>query len=221
VTFPAGPYLLEGRLAYPETDAPRGAVVLAGPQPLLGGDLDNNVVRALGDGLAARGFATLRFNYRGVGRSSGPRRDTERHLLEFWRTSHAADELDCRFDVAGAIAFLRDAVGPGLPLTLVGYSFGCVLLPGVSCPGGVAARVLVAPTVGKHDYRDYLPRTDPVLVVASEDDFAAPAEAVQPWFDSLAAPRKRLVRRRLDNHFFRGHEPWLVRTVADFLADGD
>jgi hypothetical protein len=42
-------------------------VVLAGPHPLLGGTLHNNVVRGLGDGPARGGLATLRFNYRGVG----------------------------------------------------------------------------------------------------------------------------------------------------------
>ena len=68
VRFSAGRYRLEGELAYPEAALPRGALVLAGPHPLLGGNMHNNVVRGLGDGLAQHGLATLRFNYRGVGR---------------------------------------------------------------------------------------------------------------------------------------------------------
>ena len=56
VRFRAGAAELRGELVYPEALSPRGRVVLAGPPPLLGGALRNNVVRALGDGLAARGY---------------------------------------------------------------------------------------------------------------------------------------------------------------------
>ena len=52
VLFRAGPNLLHGELAYREAGRARGAVVFAGPHPLLGGNLRNNVVRRLGDGLA-------------------------------------------------------------------------------------------------------------------------------------------------------------------------
>jgi alpha/beta superfamily hydrolase len=218
IRFPAGAYQLEGVLAYPETDVPFAAAVVAGPQPLLGGDLNNNVVRALGDGLAERGLATLRFNYRGVGRSEGPPVDPAAHLAEFWRTSHVADELDARFDLQGAVACLRGVVGPELPLAVIGYSFGCLLLPHVWGGEAPLARVLVAPTVARHDYSIYRSLKEPMLVVASQGDFAAPDDSVRRWFAGLEAPR-RLVHLALDNHFFRGHEPWLVQTVADFLGE--
>jgi alpha/beta superfamily hydrolase len=213
IGFVAGPYRLEGRLAYPEVGQPPAAAVIAGPQPLLGGSLENNVVRTLGDGLAERGLITLRFNYRGVGQSEGPRIDVTRNLAEFWRTSHLADELEWRHDLDGALTRLRQATGE-LPVVLIGYSFGCVLLPLVSCAG---PRVLIAPTLGKHDYTPYQTRNDPVLVVASDDDFATPSAALAAWFAGLASP-KQLLRGRFDNHFFRGHESWLVAAVFDFIT---
>ena len=212
VRFQSGPYSLEGVLAYPEEGQPRGAVVLAGPHPSLGGDLNNNVVRALGDGLAELGFVTLRFNYRGVGRSEGPQVDRIAQLAEFWRTSHVADEMDAHLDLAGAVSYLRPIVPILWPPFLVGYSFGCVLLPRVAdCRG----RILVAPTVGKHDYTPYHRLAETILVVVSEDDFAAPAAVLDSWFRSL--PAAQLVRRQLDNHFFRGQEAWLVDAVSSFL----
>src|SRR5690349_2781214 len=69
VQFTAGPYKLEGELAYSippfdlsadgdEGGRMRGGVVLAGSHPLLGGNMHNNVVRGLGDGLAEHGWAT-------------------------------------------------------------------------------------------------------------------------------------------------------------------
>src|SRR5579872_2866498 len=196
VRFRAGPYLLHGELAYPEEGRPPGAVVFAGPHPLLGGNMRNNVVRGLGDGLAGRGLLTLRFDYRGVGRSEGPPVDVARHLAEFWRTSHAPGELDFWQDVQAAAEFVAQAA-PGLPLALVGYSFGCALLPHVRPPQGLAALALIAPTVAKHDYGPFRAVNAPLLVVASEDDFATDAGALGEWFDTLPMPRQ-LVRQRCD-----------------------
>ena len=215
VHFPSGPHRLEGRLAYPEDAVLLGAAVVAGPHPLLGGDMDNNVVAGLADGLAAHGLATLRFNYRGVGGSGGPAVDTAAHLARFWATSHVDDEGDFRFDLAAAADFLRSATAAPPP-ALIGYSFGCTLLPHAA--GAAEPLVLVAPTVGVHDYDAYDGLINPLLVVASEDDFAADAARLRRWFGRLAAP-KRLLQPRLDDHFFRGHEDWLAETTIAFLRE--
>jgi uncharacterized protein len=217
VQVTASTYLLEGEFAYPECTRPAGAVVLAGPHPLLGGNMHNNVVRGLGDGLAERGFATFRFNYRGVGHSQGPAVDVARHIAEFWQTSHVPGEMDLWQDVQGAADFVREAVGPDLPMALLGYSFGCALLPSVRAQE-TAPLVLIAPTIGKHDYDTFLPVPGPTLVIASEDDFATDAEKLQSWFKRLAGP-KYLLQKRLDNHFFRGHESWLVEMIDHFLRE--
>jgi alpha/beta superfamily hydrolase len=216
VRFPAGGCRLEGELAYPPGE-PAGMVLLAGPHPLLGGSMHNNVVRGLGDGLARHGFATLRFNYRGVGDSEAPVGDVAASLAAFWRTSRAPDEPHYQADLSAACAFLRSAAGDDLPLGLVGYSFGCTLLP-AALPAGVGAAVcvLVAPTVGAHDYGGFDTVANPKLIIAPEGDFAADREQLSGWFARLPG-RKTLVRPRLDSHFFRGHEDWLVSTVVAFL----
>lgn len=219
VRFPARPHLLEGELAYTaETAEPVGGVVLAGSHPLLGGTMHNNVVRGLGDGLAERGWATLRFNYRGVGGSEGPRVDVARHMAEFWRTSHVSGEMDLWQDVQAAATFLRPIAGPGKPLVLIGYSFGCALLPSVCQTESSAALVLIAPALNKHDYTDFIAVKSPLLAIVSDNDFTMESARLRTWFDRLPAP-KQLVQASLDNHFFRGHEPWLVETAAAFLQE--
>ena len=200
VRFPSGPYWLEGELAYPEDAVPCGAAVVAGPHPLLGGDMRNNVVVGLSDGLAARGLVALRFNYRGVGGSEGPAVDAAAHLARFWATSHVEDEGDFRLDLVAARDFLRSVTAEAPP-ALVGYSFGCTLLPHAA--GAAEPLVLVAPTVGVHDYDSYDGRLNPLLVVASEDDFAADggpvAQLVRPAgraeAPDPAAPRRPLLPR--------------------------
>jgi alpha/beta superfamily hydrolase len=212
--FAAGPYRLEGELVYGDTALPLGAALLAGPHPLLGGNMHNNVMRGLGDGLARHGLVTLRFNYRGVGASEGPVVDVAASLSQFWHTSRTRDGAGYQEDLGAAVAFLRSVVGPDMPLALIGYSFGCTLLPAAAGPG--TALVLVAPTVGTHDYTEYDGVENPKLVIAPEGDFAADPAALARWFDGLPAP-KDLVRPRLDSHFFRGQEHWLLATVGNFL----
>ena len=218
IFFSANGIRLHGELAYPENDRVIGAAIIAGPHPLLGGNMHNNVVRGIGDELARRQLVTLRFNYRGVGRSEGRRMDVVGNLAEFWKTSHVPDELDLSQDVQAAIDCVRQAAGPAVPLALIGYSFGCALLPRVRLDVGSPALILLAPTIAKHDYTAYLAVPNPKLVIASEDDFASDAARLQSWFDALTPP-KRLIQNRFDNHFFRGHEAWLAETVFAFLRD--
>ena len=92
VRFGAGRHRLEGEFVYPENSLPVGAAVIAGPHPLLGGNMHNNVVRCLGDGLSRHGIVTLRFNYRGVGGSDD--------LAAFWHTSRSSVEADYQADLA-------------------------------------------------------------------------------------------------------------------------
>jgi alpha/beta superfamily hydrolase len=215
VSFTAGAYGLEGELAYSDGPA-AGGVVLAGPHPLLGGSMHNNVVRGLGDGLARRGLPTLRFNYRGVGGSQGPACDVAANLAAFWTTSHVADEPAYRDDLAAAVAFWRGTAGGADP-ALIGYSFGCSLLPDAATTPG-APLVLVAPTLGTHDYKAYSDLPNPILVIVDDGDFTGDAQRLRAWFDRLRSPR-RLVTGRRDDHFFRGHEEWLAETVFPFLEE--
>jgi alpha/beta superfamily hydrolase len=217
VRFRAGPYQLEGELAYPEKVFPTGAAVLAGPHPLLGGNLHNNVVRLVGDGLARQGLATLRFNYRGVGRSEGPPSDVERHLAEFWRSSRVPQEQELHEDLRGACAYL-DRVLPTTRRALIGYSFGCSLLPRAVPADGSCVFILIAPTVGRHDLEafEYLPQ--PKFVIAPRNDFATDLGRLLDWFHTLPGTC-RLVQPDCDGHFFRGHESELVEEIRLFLEE--
>jgi alpha/beta superfamily hydrolase len=217
VRFPAGELLLEGRLGYPEAGTPVGGVVIAGPHPLLGGNVENNVVRELTAGFARRRVAALAFDYRGVGGSEGFPPHVESHLAEFWATSHVSGEPGYAVDLRAAVEATREMIGPDLPLALVGYSFGCSLLPAAGV-GPAVPMVLVAPTVGTHDYAAFRFVPNPLLVIAPDGDFAADPDRLAEWFESMTAP-KWLVRGEWDDHFFRGHEERLAGLAFDFLRE--
>jgi uncharacterized protein len=60
--------LIEGLLNKSSADQ---GVVICHPHPLMGGSMHNNVVEAIQEAFAAENYTTLRFNFRGAGRSTG------------------------------------------------------------------------------------------------------------------------------------------------------
>src|SRR5262245_44031231 len=49
----------------------RGGLVICHPHPLYGGEMENPVVVRVAEVASESGLSTLRFNFRGVGRSTG------------------------------------------------------------------------------------------------------------------------------------------------------
>jgi hypothetical protein len=218
VRFQGGEGYLGGKLAYTDQTPPLGGAVIVGPHPLLGGSMANNVVRALGDSLPLHRIATLRFDYRGVGDSEGPARGKALQLTAFWQTAHKDTEVEYGQDLAAANSCLCSALGSNVPLAFVGYSFGCSLLARPPSLTPATPLVLIAPTVGTHNYEAFASVPSPKLVIAPEDDFAVETRQLLAWYERLPEP-KQLLRPRLDGHFFRGHEDWLATTVGQFLVD--
>jgi alpha/beta superfamily hydrolase len=50
-------------------------VVVTHPHPLYGGQMRNNVVESITQAYREQGYSTLRFNFRGVGKSEGSYED--------------------------------------------------------------------------------------------------------------------------------------------------
>jgi alpha/beta superfamily hydrolase len=68
IQFQSKDLLIEG--LYKEGSQNRGAVITH-PHPLYGGEMHNTVVTAITEVYQQMAFSTLRFNFRGVGGSSG------------------------------------------------------------------------------------------------------------------------------------------------------
>jgi alpha/beta superfamily hydrolase len=132
IVFPSGSLHLEGY--YAPSGSGRG-VVVTHPHPLMGGSLENNVVETLVKTFFHQGYATLRFNFRGVGRSEG-------------RYDEGLGEQQ---DVLAASDILQQK---GVrEIFLAGYSFGAwvnaqVLRRRPSLSGGV----LVSPPIDLMDF---------------------------------------------------------------------
>jgi uncharacterized protein len=200
VSIPEPGITLEGRLSVGA--APGGAVVTH-PHPLFGGDMANNVVLTATRALAARGMSALRFNFRGVGQSTGA-------------YGGGLDEAD---DVAAALAFLESRT-PG-PYFVVGYSFGAAvagraLLKGLNADGAIC----VAPPIAFMDL-SFLPRMPGLrLIVVGDRDELCPLPGLralmagcQPAPGELP-PEIRVIEGA--DHFFGDGEAELFRVLRDF-----
>jgi hypothetical protein len=180
---PAGP--LEALLQECDAGAPALAALVCHPHPLFGGTLHNKVVHRVAATLHERGAATLRFNFRGAGRSAG-------HF------DQGRGELE---DARAALAWLRER-HPGAPLLAAGFSFGAwVAARLAAAEPDVGRLVLVAPPVAQWSF-EVLRRSDvPKLVLQGSEDDTCPPAALEAEFPAWAAP-KRLVSIEGAGHFF-------------------
>jgi alpha/beta superfamily hydrolase len=226
VTFSSAgshPVQLEGVLHLLEGEGQWPVAVICHPHPLGGGTMHNSVVTAIARALVARGVLTLRFNFRGVGRSSG--------LYDGGRGEQA--------DVAGAVDWLL--AQPGVDpwrVSLVGYSFGAwVGLMHAQSDPRIAAAVAVGLVAWSYDAefgqaagrpllggeaRHFVPEflqsfTRPKLFVAGEYDSFSPLPALRGFVQQLPAPKQLHVVSGTD-HFFHGRESEVGAQVAGFLA---
>jgi len=185
-------------------DSPRGIACIAGPHPLMGGSIQNNVVRALSEALPMAGIATLTFDYSGFGddeNTSGTAVDDRLALIaEFWSDGQTSHDKQMLSDVAIAWAWARANVqGVGL---LVGYSFGAYAVHQIVEPSPDAV-LLICPTLAKHTYR---PREDSVAtyMLYGDRDFSCPVEAAEMYARESRCARSQLIPG--SDHFLRGYE---------------
>jgi alpha/beta superfamily hydrolase len=179
---------LEALVAKPPT--PQGGVVICHPHPLYGGDMDNPVVIRLAEVFGEMELATIRFNFRGTGRSTGIH----------------GQGLAEQHDVEAARAHIATVAGGAHPLILAGYSFGATVVAEVAAKhpdrSGV---VLVAPPLARVDPKRFAglaPFVERLLVIVGGSDEICPADAVARLREFTPHATFEVIEGA--NHFFFG-----------------
>jgi len=200
VSIPGPGISLEGRLS---VGAAPGGAVITHPHPLFGGTMANNVVLIAVRALVARGMSALRFNFRGVGRSTGV-------------YGGGVDEAE---DVAAALAFLKSRT-PG-PHYVMGYSFGAAVAGRALIQGLAAAgAIFIAPPIAFMDL-SFLPRVPGLrLIVVGDRDDLCPLPSLR---ELMAASQPALGATPVEvrviegaDHFFGLGEAELFQVLRDF-----
>ena len=175
------------------------------PNPQQGGTMNHKVSYALFRAFSMRGFSTLRFNFRGVGRSQGAFDNGEGEL------SDAAAALDC-----------LQNFNPNVSTTWVaGFSFGAwigmqLLMRRPEIRGFVA----VSPPANIYDFNFLAPCPTPGLILQGDQDTIVSEESVSTLVHKLNAQKGVRVDYRVlsgSNHFFNKATDDIIAHVHDHL----
>ena len=198
----------EGGLEALWSDPGRGlpAAVISHPHPAHGGSMHSKVVHTVYRVLEEAGHPTLRFNFRGVGRSDG--------AYSGWDGEVG--------DVAAAAAFARERTGIQT-LWLAGFSFGSWVSAKFALTDDHIERFLGLgmPVTTNIDGRtfDFLDRAPaPMLIVQGSRDRYGSSDGVLALAERLRAAGGQVDVRVVEgaDHFFTGH----LTQLADALRDG-
>ncbi len=180
---------LEGVLQLPDA-APTAIAVIAHPLSTMGGTMENKVVTTLARAFVELGFATLRFNFRGVGDSPGS-------------YDHGNGETQ---DAISATGYMREKY-PDLPLVSAGFSFGGYVQARAAKELQPQQLVLIAPAVGRFAMPDV---PDNTLLIHGDMDEVVELQEVLQW----ARPQHLPVIVLTDaEHYFHGRLTQLKQIV--------
>lgn len=190
IAGPAGQ--LELLVSYPNgCPAHRPVAVICHPHPLHGGSLTNKVVHMVGRAVNDLGLATVRFNFRGVGKSSG-------------RFDDGEGETE---DLAAVAAWVREQ-HPDSPIWLAGFSFGAYIALKAQQRVGAERLLLVAPPVTLYDFSPFSSVDIPWWVIQGGRDEVIDPQAVDKWVKQLPHPPE-YEWFEPGSHFFHGQLNYL------------
>lgn len=202
VEIPGGDITLEGTLSLPDGIAPFAGIVVCHPHSQYGGSMRNNVVDALATAALQSGLAALRFNFRGVGASTG--------IYDGGR-----GEQD---DVRSALTFLRlQPKIDSLHVVLAGYSFGAAVAAPIAFgkDSDVEAFIAVSLPTAMTTPVAKGARPHSLFISGDSDEYSSP-ERLAEIAQSLGANAETKIVAGAD-HFWWGAELHVQSEVEAFL----
>lgn len=188
----------------PKTNSAERIALVLHPHPLHGGTMHNKVVFRAAKALGESGFETLRFNFRGVGASTG-------------QYDEGRGECD---DARVALDFLLADQPNASEVVIAGFSFGSIVGLNVGCADARVHRLIAigAPArFGKLDCLLECPK--PKLFVHGAEDDIAPLEPLEEFLAKLPAnSNHRLVSIAGAGHFFDDQAAELMQTIKEFIG---
>ncbi len=173
VIFPGPDGRLEGRY-HPQKAKDAPLAIILHPHPQFGGTMNNKVVYNLHYAFHRLGFAVLRFNFRGVGRSQG----------EF---DQGIGELS---DAAAALDYLQVLNPNARQSWVAGFSFGAWIgMQLLMRRPEISGFVSVAPPANMYDFSFLAPCPSSGIIVNGEADRVAPPPDVLKLVDKLKTQR--------------------------------
>ena len=175
------------------------------PHPEGGGTMNDRIVQRLYKTFADRGFATLRFNFRGVGRSQGS-------------FDSGIGELS---DAASALDWVQSIHPEAQSTWIAGYSFGALIgMQLLMRRPEVRGFISVAPPANMYDFSFLAPCPASGIFVQGAADTVVQPNAVQKLVDKLRTQKHITIHHEeipRANHFFENETEELMRSVNNYL----
>ena len=203
VLIPSNAIQLEGLLSIPEALPLKGGILFCHPHPQYGGDMYSHVVTIAVETAFEEKFATLRFNFRGVGESGG---------------SYGEGKGE-REDVLAALEYLSLILQDSNPLLfLFGYSFGAwVGFPVAVEDNRIQGMIGIAPPLEMYDFEFLKGCKKNKLIIAGSRDLFCPTTLLEKWYQPLDEPKSLVLIQGAD-HFFFFHAHSLKPPLREFLS---
>jgi hypothetical protein len=176
----------------------QGAVI-APPHPLYGGSIESPVLNEIAYACTKAGIASLRFNWRGVGASTG---------------TPSGEAADADADYRAALTHMGETVDG--PIIACGYSFGAGAAGRVAFGDRRIDRlVLVAPPPAMLPPGAFEKLERPALVLVGECDSLVEPDRLRQLTDSVSAVRLEVIP--VADHFFAAGLADISRLAAGWL----
>lgn len=191
---PAG--LLQISTTWPRSGVASRVVLICHPDPSQQGTMDNKVVTTLAKAFDTLGLATVRFNFRGIGKSEGVNEGV----------SGATPDAVCVVD------WIKKSL-PNVSLWLAGFSFGSYIAAVCADQRDCEKLLSIAPPVHHYDYQALKQIQCPWLVVQGSGDEVVPVDAVRAFVNTPPVPIQYHEMPAV-SHFFHGQ----LIALRDYLV---
>ena len=195
---------LEGR--YHPSNRPQAPLaLLLHPHPQHGGTMNNKIIYKLYQTFTKRGFSTLRFNFRGVGRSQG-------------QFDNGQGELS---DAASALDWMQTQNPNTRSCWIAGFSFGAwVAMQLMMRRPEIDGFISIAPPASQHDFSFLAPCPASGMIIHGDKDEVIPQSSVDKLAQKLQKQKNIKIDYRIvegSDHFFIHHLDPLNEQVEGYL----
>lgn len=199
---------LEGRYYHSKTPNAPLALILH-PSPERGGTMNNKITYMMYQAMVARGFSTMRFNFRGVGKSQGV-------------FDRGEGELS---DAASALDWMQEINQNAPYVWVAGFSFGAwigmqLLMRRPEIEGFIS----VAPPADEHDFSFLAPCPSSGLIIQGGRDDVVDKEDVAKLVEKLHQQKGIEIDHRMvegANHFFHEKTDDLIGHIHDHMNNAE
>ena len=186
-----------------KTEAP--IALILHPEPNQGGTMNNKVIFSLYREFVKRDFSTLRFNFRGVGKSQGSYDDGEGELT----------------DAATAMDWIQTQNPSATHCWVAGFSFGSWIgMQLMMRRPEIVGFIAVSPPADKFDFSFLAPCPASGLIIHGEDNKRVPIEVIQRLVDKISIQKGIKIDVEFikeANHMFSNHDQELLTSIQKYL----